>query len=256
MNRVAGQAEETVDTIRDPQSYYRWRTLLESESRALDFEKKWADSLRSVTPPERLGPAEEIHSDRWIRVFTERPDTGADVWPNIRDWNEFQDYIQAAVAVFESPLYEGRAASKKGRHGMGKSKAVDILARVASKRKNHDLSGALCEYRDRLARGEQIMAEADDWFQTQVVDRLSPDMREKYIQEMKNMLDRMQARLEAMRNEKDPEKMPGPKAIPALLENLKALETQLGVMGKGVVAPKPKKKRAPSKKKSPAKKRK
>lgn len=120
------QAEGLVSTIQDPHTYYVWRRVLESESRALDFEEKWGDSLKSVNPPPRLGSATQINSDRWVRALTGDPDPKSDVWEHVRDWEEFQNYIQAALAIFESPLYEGRAGPTVSSSMRGEKWALEV----------------------------------------------------------------------------------------------------------------------------------
>lgn len=114
---------------------------------------------------------------------------------------------------------------------MSRSKVIDMLARVAAKRGHGGMAGHLCEYRDRLAAAEKMAEEAEDWFQTFVVDRMSPGMKERYLSEMASHLERMKARLEAMRAETDPEKIPSEAHLDALLSNMEVLEKALSRYG-------------------------
>lgn len=101
-------AKDQTGTIKDPPTYYKWVQLLASESRALDFEDKWEKSLRAVATPPRMGDEKSFQDDRWFDALAAHPNPRNDVWLKVRDWKEFQKYIQASVAIFKSPLYSGR----------------------------------------------------------------------------------------------------------------------------------------------------
>lgn len=122
-HKVSGVAEAGIERVRDPRSYYQWLNILRGESRALDFEQKWRDSLQTINPPDRAAPPGEMKSDRWLDTLSERPDPDSDEWRNVRDWDQFRKYLQAALSVFESPLYEGRA-------GPVATKGIDMNMKV------------------------------------------------------------------------------------------------------------------------------
>jgi hypothetical protein len=114
---------------------------------------------------------------------------------------------------------------------MSRSKVVDILARVAANRGQDDLAGGLCVYRDRLAHAEKLAEDAVEQFQRSVVDRMSPSVKEKYIQEQKDALERMRARLVQYQTEKDPQKKPSQSAVDSLKQNIDAVEKGLARAG-------------------------
>lgn len=147
------EAERNVGLIQDPRTYYQWLRILQGESRALDFEEKWKDSLRSVNPPERMGNPAQFQDERWLDTLAAHPDVDSDVWAQVRDWEEFQKYIQAAVSIFESPLYEGRAAMSKW------SNKLDRAAKSLHKAGFENEAHRLCRLRDLVARRHRY---ADD----------------------------------------------------------------------------------------------
>lgn len=132
LRKISGVAEKEIEKVKDPRSYYQWLNILRDESRALNFEKKWRDSLKTINPPERAAPPGVMQSDRWLDTLSESPDPNSDEWRNVRDWEQFRRYLQAALSVFESPLYEGRAGPTDiQRNGMKQEKTLLNDLRVA-----------------------------------------------------------------------------------------------------------------------------
>lgn len=162
-----GEAERNVSMIQDPSSYYAWLRMLQSESRALDFSEKWKDSLRSVNAPERMGNPTQFQDERWLAALSEIPDAESDVWGQVRDWSEFQKYIQASVSIFESSLYEGRAASSTAMKSVQKvgtimPNLVKLMDRVALSLHRdgfRQASSRLCRLRDKVAEVYDMFSE-------------------------------------------------------------------------------------------------